>query len=396
MKICVFTGTRAEYGLLKPLMERIQIDASLQLSIIVSGAHLSERHGHTIDEIIEDGFTPDKLIPLPLDDDTSIGIAQATGEGIAEYAKALTEISPDLLLLLGDRYETFACATAAALTRIPIAHLHGGETTEGAVDEYLRHAITKMAHLHFTSCEQHRKRVIQLGEHPETVFNVGAIGVENIKTLQLLEKAELESDLNFSMDDNCLLATFHPVTLEEDDGTSQVEAFFSGMQIVMQETPTLRIILTGANADPGGSAIDALSDRFAKGNPDNVFTASSLGLLRYLSAMKHCAAVIGNSSSGILEAPSFGVPTVNIGNRQKGREQASSIFNCKPDAEAIATTLRHALSPSGRNVAKQTRSPYEKYGTSQRIIEEIKKRQPGVKKTFFDIPFRPSKNGHKE
>lgn len=384
MNICVFTGTRAEYGLLKPIMDRIRTDKDLTLSLIVSGSHLSARHGHTVDAILADGFTPDALIPLPLEDDTPLGTARALGVGVAEYASALERIKPDMLVLLGDRYETFACATAAALIQIPMAHLHGGETTEGAVDEFFRHAVTKMAHLHFASCEKHRQRIIQLGEHPDTVFDVGAMGVEIALSLPLLTRAELESAMGFAMGDRCLLTTFHPVTLG-DDGPEQVRQFFAGLETVLGQDREVTVILTGANADSGGSAIDAASARLAERHQGRVHATASLGQLRYLSAMKHCAAVVGNSSSGIIEVPSLGVPTVNVGSRQQGRERTASVLDCPAEAEAIARTIRLALTPSTRDIVKAAQNPYEKTGTSQRIVTEIKKRALGTAKSFHDI-----------
>lgn len=388
MNICVFTGTRAEYGLLKPLMDRISKDDDLNLSLVVSGAHLSKRHGHTVDTILEDGFMPDARIPLPFDDDSALDVVKITSAALEGIADALATISPDILLLLGDRYETFACAVAAAMLRIPVAHLHGGETTQGAMDEYFRHSITKMAHLHFTSCEKHRKRVIQMGEHPDTVFNVGAVGVEIAKSLDLPDKSDLESDMAFMMGSRCLLTTFHPVTLE-GDASSQAKEFFDGLSRVLDADTEVRVILTGANADPGGSLIDKAAAAFGQHDPERVHIVASLGQTRYLAAMKHCAAVVGNSSSGIIEAPSFGVPTVNVGNRQRGREQATSILNCEIDGTAIARTVLHALSPAGRAVVNHVRNPYEKYGTSRRVVGTLKATQPSLMKTFYDITFRP-------
>ncbi|BCS87543.1 UDP-N-acetylglucosamine 2-epimerase [Pseudodesulfovibrio sediminis] len=388
MKITVFTGTRAEYGLLLPLLKRIDAAPDTDLSILVSGSHLSERHGHTIDAILADGFTVSAQVKLPLDDDSRTGVATAMGEALSGCAQALADIQPDTLVLLGDRYECLACATAAALLHIPVAHIHGGEVTEGAIDDYFRHAITKMAHLHFTSCEPYRRRVIQLGENPNTVFNVGALGVENILTMPLMDKSALESDLDFTMGDTCLLTTFHPVTLE-GDGQAKLEAFFTGLANAMTANPTITTIVTGANADPGGSAIDARAAQLAQAFPERVLITPSLGLVRYLSAMKHCAAVLGNSSSGILEAPSFSVPTINVGTRQQGRIQARSILNCPTQAHAIAETIHKALSPSCREVVKQARNPYEKAGTSERILTVMKTTNAlNIAKSFYDINHR--------
>lgn len=391
MRICVFTGTRAEYGLLTPLLKRLQADSDVELTLLVTGTHLSERHGHTVDAIRDDGFAVGAEVPLPLGDDSRLGVALAMGEAVSGCARALDALVPDLLVLLGDRWECLACATAATLIGVPVAHIHGGETTEGAVDEQFRHAITKLSRLHFTSCEPYRRRVIQLGEAPETVFNVGALGVENIKTVPLMDRTALETDLGFNLGEKFLLVTYHPATLAKD-GAAETEGFFAGLETVLAENESLTAVITGANADPGGSLVDARAARLHAEFPDSTLVTPSLGLIRYLSAMHLCAAVAGNSSSGILEAPSFNVPTVNVGDRQKGRERAASVFDCAPDAEAVAHTLRHALSPQGANIAKQARNPYEKYGTSQRMLDTLKQGAAKGAKPFFNIDHRLPKD----
>jgi UDP-hydrolysing UDP-N-acetyl-D-glucosamine 2-epimerase len=391
VRICVFTGTRAEYGLLTPLLKRLEADTDVELFLLVSGSHLSERHGHTVDAIRADGFAIGAEAVLPLDDDSRLGVALAMGEAVSGCARALDVLAPDMLVLLGDRWECLACATAANLIGVPVAHIHGGETTEGAVDEQFRHAITKLSRLHFTSCEPYRRRVIQLGETPDTVFNVGALGVENVKTVALMDRVPLEADLGFSLGDKFLLVTYHPVTLAED-GATETEGFFAGLETVLAEDESLKAIITGANADPGGSLVDARAARLHDAFPERTLVSPSLGLVRYLSAMSLCAAVAGNSSSGILEAPSFNVPTVNAGDRQKGRERAASVFDCAPDADSVAQALRHALSPQGANIAKQARNPYEKYGTSQRMLDILKQGAPNGAKPFFDIDYRLSKD----
>ena len=390
MRICVFTGTRAEYGLLTPLLKRLQAESDVELSLLVTGTHLSERHGRTVDAIRADGFPIGAEVPLPLTDDAPLGVALAMGEAVSGCARALDVIAPDLLVLLGDRWECLACATAACLLGVPVAHIHGGETTEGAVDEQFRHAVTKMSRLHFTSCEAYRKRVIQLGEAPDTVFNVGALGVENVKTVEPMDKTDLETDLGLPLA-RCLLVTYHPVTLAED-GAAETEGFFAGLETVLAEDEGLTAVITGANADPGGSLVDARAAALHEKFPERTLITPSLGLVRYLSAMRHCAAVVGNSSSGILEAPSFNVPTVNVGDRQKGRVRADSVFDCAPGAEAVAEAIRHALSPQAAHIVKQTRNPYEKYGTSQRILDALKHGAPKGAKPFFDIDYRLSKD----
>lgn len=384
MTICVFTGTRAEYGLLVPLIRRIQDDPDTSLQLLVSGSHLSPRHGHTVDAIRLDGFTVDAEVSLPLDDDSPVGIASAMGKAVEGYTRALDSMKPDILVLLGDRYECFACSIAASLLNTPLAHIHGGEVTEGAVDDSYRHAITKMAQLHFTACEQYRQRVIQLGEQPDTVFSVGALGVENAETIPLISKAELESDLGFNIGEKCLLTTYHPVTRIRD-GREQLEECFAALRALLTEDQELTAIITGANADAGGSAIDALSAKLAKAFPRRIHISPSLGLVRYLSAMKYCGVVFGNSSSGILEAPSFAVPTVNIGDRQKGRIMAESVFNTPPNKSAIIETTLRALASRGTPIVKEVMNPYGKKQTSRLMLEILKTRPLSLKKRFFDV-----------
>lgn len=384
MNICVFTGTRADYGLLTPIMTRIQNAPELHLQVLVTGSHLSERHGMTVDAIKADGFPVSASVQLSLDEDSPVAVANASGEAVSGCAKALDSLAPDMLVLLGDRYECLACAIAAALLRIPVAHIHGGEKSEGAVDDYFRHAITKMAHLHFTSCEEYRQRVIQLGEHPASVFCVGAPGVENIKTIELMEKKALEASLGFTMGETCLLTTYHPVTLDPT-AEKTTGAVFVGFNKVMESNPNIRMIITGANADSGGAGINAMAARFKRLWADRVLVSPSLGLLRYLSAMKYCAAVVGNSSSGIIEAPSFHIPTVNIGDRQKGRFRADSVLDVIPQGDAVAEAIEQALG-SFQQIAKNAVNPYEGENTSQRIVEHIKNYPGGVMKSFYDLP----------
>lgn len=344
----------------------------------------------TVDIIAQDGFPISAQVQLQLDDDSPTGIANATGEAVSGCARALDSLQPDILVLLGDRYECLSCAIAASMLRIPVAHIHGGEKSEGAVDDFFRHAITKMAHLHFTSCEEYRQRVIQLGEHPDTVFCVGAPGVENIKTIPLLEKTALEQELGFIMGDACLLTTYHPVTLDAHNEKT-TGSVFVGFNKAMEANPEIRMILTGANADAGGAGIDAMAARFRKLWGDRVLISPSLGLLRYLSAMKHCAAVVGNSSSGIIETPSFHIPTINIGDRQKGRFRADSILDVEPTADAVCNAITQALGPFAQ-IAKNVTNPYEGTRTSERIVEQIKQYHGGVMKHFYDLPLKERNN----
>lgn len=385
MRIAVFTGTRAEYGLLRPVLERLRDAPDAELLLLVSGSHLSARHGHTVDEIRGHGFEPDAEITLDLDDDSPQGVARAAAQALAGCAEALGRLRPDRLLVLGDRYEALACAVAASLCRVPTAHIHGGEATRGAVDDQFRHALTKLAALHFTACEEYRRRVIQMGERPETVFNVGSLGVENALTLSLPERADLEAELEFSLGPEFVLVTFHPVTLDADPA-EQARSFFMGLALVLAERPELRAVITGANADAGGGAVDALAHELAGRFPGRILARPSLGQVRYLSAMRHCRCVAGNSSSGVIEAPSFGVPTVNVGSRQDGRIRAASVLDCPARAEAVAGALRRALSEKGRALARSATNPLRRDGTSRRIAELLISWRGGPEKVFHDFP----------
>lgn len=380
-KICVFTGTRAEYGLLRPVMRRVQKIPEFELQVMVSGAHLAAGFGHTVDDIVADGLPVSEQVEMLLDSDTPVAVATSMGVGLMGMSGALDRLRPDMLVILGDRYESMAAAIAASILRIPIAHIHGGETTEGAVDEALRHSITKMSHLHFTSTAEYRRRVVQLGEPPERVFNVGALGVENILTLELPDRAELEKELGFDLGEGHLLTTFHPVTLENETATVQFGELLRGLDAF----PERKIVFTKANADADGRVINAMIDDYVQASPKRCIASHSMGLRRYLGAMRLCGAVVGNSSSGILEAPSMGVPTVDIGDRQRGRVRAVSVFNCAPEAEAVAAAIRGALEGDWED----TVNPYEGQATSERIVEALGEALTvmDIKKRFFDVPF---------
>lgn len=387
-KICVVTGSRAEYGLLIPLLKRIQQDPHVTLQIVATAMHLSPEFGLTYRDIKADGFKIDKKIELLLSSDTAVGITKSMGLAFVGFADAFAELKPDILVLLGDRFETFCAAASGCVARVPIAHIHGGEITEGAIDDAFRHAITKMSHLHFTSTEEYRQRVIQLGENSDRVFNVGAIGIENIKNLPLLAKDKLEKDLGFNLGERYFLVTFHPVTLERDSAENQFKELLSALgQVILDSDDKVKILFTKANADTEGRIINQLIDDYVASQSDGSIAITSMGQLRYLSAMKHAAVVIGNSSSGIIEAPSFKVPTVNIGDRQKGRVHAKSVFNCEPESSAIRRGIETVLSPSFVDGLANMSNPYEGQRTSTEIVETIKriKLDNLIMKRFYDL-----------
>ena len=367
-KVCVVTGTRAEYGLLSRLMWLIRADHDLTLQIIATNMHLSPEFGLTYKEIEADGFTIDKKVPMHKLADTSNGIVKSMAVELSGIADAYEELRPDLIVLLGDRYEMLIAATAALVYKIPIAHIHGGEITEGAFDDAIRHAITKMSHLHFTSTEEYRRRVIQLGEQPDRVFNVGSLGVENIKKMTLMSKDEIEKSLGFELNKKTVIATYHPVTLTKGNNRIEMDEFLTALD----EEKNIRILFTMPNSDTGGEYISEKINEFVARNKERAIAFISLGVKRYLSAMSHVAAVIGNSSSGIIEAPSLGIPTLNIGDRQKGRVTCDSIISCYSDKDSIRKGLKKVLSEEMAEIAKKVRNPYEKENTAQSIFNVIK------------------------
>ena len=381
--ISILTATRAEYGLLKPIIAKLNIVEEFDVRIVATGAHLSPEFGLTYQEIEKDGFIIDEKIEILLSSDTPSSVSKSMGLAMISFADYFEKLNPDLLVVLGDRYETLAVATVAMNQRIPLAHLYGGEITEGAIDESIRHAITKLSYLHFTSTDEYRNRVIQLGEHPERVYTVGAIGIENILNEKLLLKEELENDLKISLSKPYAVVTFHPVTLENNSSEKQIKALLE----VCKKYKNLSFIFTKANADAEGRIINKFIDRYASENK-NISVFISLGMRRYLSALKYCSIVIGNSSSGLLEAPSFGIPTVNIGDRQKGRFQASSVINCKPMQESIRHALDLALSEDFQQKSKNTINPYGNGETSNKIVNVIKEYmindKINLKKKFYD------------
>lgn len=380
-KICVVTGTRAEYGLLYWLMKEIKADPDLQLQLVVTGMHLSPEFGLTYRTIEENGLTIDAKVEMLLSSDTPVGIAKSIGLGVIGFADALERLNPDIMVVLGDRYEILAAAQAALVARVPVAHIHGGETTEGAIDESIRHAITKMSHLHFVAAEPYRSRVIQLGEHPDTVFNVGALGIENIKRLQLLDKSQLEQSINFELGTTCFLVTYHPATL----GATAPQVAMQALLDALDHFPDARIVFTKPNSDTDGRVLGRMIDEYAHHNKGRVAVFTSMGQVRYLSALQFVDAVIGNSSSGIIEAPACNTPTVNIGDRQSGRLKADSIIDCLETVESIVAAINKALSPSFREIIKQGVSLYGYGESASEIKSHLKQANLSNTKRFYDL-----------
>lgn len=383
-KVCVVTGTRAEYGLLKPIIEKIYKSNDLELQLVVTGMHLSDEFGLTYHEIEEDGYPIHMKIDMHLDADTPVGITKSMGIALSGFADCFEADRPDIVVILGDRYEIFMAASAAMIARIPIAHIHGGEKTEGAVDEAIRHSVTKMSHLHFAATQMYRNRIIQLGENPSTVYNVGALGVENIRSVKMLNRKALEESLDFEFTDRTIMVTYHPVTLETMTAGKQ----FQNLLDVVDRHKELSVIFTKANSDTDGRIINRMIDEFTAGNSARCKAYTSLGQVRYLSTLQFCTAVMGNSSSGIIEVPSFHIPTINIGDRQKGRVCAESVVNCGNGVEEIEDALQKALSSEFRNSIADVINPYEKAETSSaiiKILQDALDKGIDLKKTFYDL-----------
>lgn len=379
-KICVITGSRAEYGLLSGLMRAIKEDESLELQIIATNMHLSPEFGLTYKEIERDGFFINKKVEMLLSSDTANATTKSVGLATIGFADAYEDLKPDMIVVLGDRYEILAAVSAALFYKIPVAHLHGGEITEGAYDDCIRHAITKMSHLHFTSTEEYRQRVIQLGENPKRVFNVGAPGIENIKKVPLMDKKELESTLDgFTFNDKTILITYHPVTLENSTAEEQIQNLLSALN----EYPDIKIIFTLPNSDTDGRVIIRLINEYVSMHQEKAIAYPSLGLKRYLSALQFVKAVVGNSSSGIIEVPSFGIPTLNIGDRQKGRIAADSVINCGTSKKEILEGLDKVLNSE----PKKIHNPYEGKNTTVDILHVLKNfpLENLIQKTFYTL-----------
>jgi GDP/UDP-N,N'-diacetylbacillosamine 2-epimerase (hydrolysing) len=382
IKICIVSGTRAEYGLLYWLMKEIEADSELDLQLIATGMHLSPEFGLTYKEIEKD-FKIDKKIEMLLSSDTPVGISKSMGLAQISFAEAYEELKPNLIIVLGDRYEIFSAASAAMIARIPIVHLSGGETTEGAFDEAIRHSITKMSHIHFTGTEEYRNRVIQLGEQPSKVFNVGGMGIENIKRLKLLSKEEFEKSINFKLNKKNILLTFHPVTLENATAKEQ----FKELIDAIDELDNTTIIFTKANSDTYGRVINQMIDEYVVKNSHKSISFISLGQLRYLSALQFVDVMIGNSSSGLAEAPTFKIGTINIGDRQKGRVRANSVIDCISNKKSILEAFIKLYSKEFQDALLYVQNPYGDGCTSKKIIEEIKKVDLNniLKKSFYNI-----------
>lgn len=382
-KICIVTGSRAEYGLLRPVIEGVQADPALTLQLVVTGMHLSAEFGSTWREIEADGVPIAAKVEMLLGSDTAVGVTKSTGLGLIGFADTFATLEPDIVLLLGDRFEILAAATAALLAAIPLAHLHGGETTEGAFDEGIRHAITKMAHLHFVAAKPYRNRVIQLGEAPERVFEVGGLGVDAIHRVEFMSRAELAHDLGIRFGPRSLLVTFHPVTLEPGAAEAQLGALLDTLDLCEPDTT---LIFTMPNADTGGRALMDLVEQYVADRP-NAYAFTSLGQRRYLSLLREVDGVVGNSSSGLAEAPSFGIGTVNIGDRQAGRLKANSVIDCAPTSVGIAGALRQLRDPQFVAMLADTVNPYGTGGAGAVIIEVLRSvpLEGLLKKRFHDL-----------
>lgn len=381
-KICFVTGTRAEYGLLSRLMRLVKEDKDLRLQVIATNMHLMPEYGETYKEIEKDGFTIDKKVYMHKPSDDAHGIISSMAEEMQGMNDALSELKPDILVLLGDRYEILVAAQVALIHRIPIAHIHGGEVTEGAFDDAIRHSVTKMSSLHFTSCEEYRHRVIQMGEQPSRVFDVGSLGVENIKAVPLMTKDELEASLDFKIDKQTILVTYHPVTLGGDP-TKDIREFLDALD----QFKELKVIFTMPNSDTGRDAIALAVENYVEKHSNRAKAYTSLGLKRYLSTLQFVKAAVGNSSSGIIEVPSFGIPTLNIGDRQKGRLASKSVVNCGTSKDEVIAGLKLCLSEEMQKAAKTYENPYAKPDTANLIYQELKNVVlVGLNlKTFYDL-----------
>jgi len=384
--ICVVTGSRAEYGLLSPILKELQNDHDVELQLVVTGMHLAPEFGLTVEAIKNDGYPITEKVEMQLSSDTPSAITKSMGLGLIGFSDVFRRLRPDIVVILGDRYEMLVVAQAAMLATIPIAHIHGGESTQGAIDEAIRHSITKMSHIHFTATEVYRRRVMQLGENPERVYNLGAIGLDNIAKLNLLNKPELEESLRFRLGQVNFLVTYHPTTL----GTQSSRELIGQLLIALDEFPEARILFTMPNSDADGRIIAKLIDEYVAARAERTASFVSLGQLRYLSALRIVDAVIGNSSSGIIEAPALGTPTVNIGTRQSGRVKGPTVIDCDTNCASIVTAIRKALSPDFRAETLGEASLYGTGNVAPRMKEILKNVQlEGIlHKAFYDLEVR--------
>lgn len=380
-RICVFTGSRAEYGLLFWLMKDIQASPRLELQVIVSGMHLSPEFGETWKQVEQDGFPIDAKVEMLLSSDTPVGVVKSMGVGTIGFADALARLRPDMLVVLGDRFEALSVVQAALVMRIPVAHLHGGEISQGAYDDAIRHAITKMASLHFTAAEPYRRRVVQMGEAPEAVFNVGALGLDHVKRSSRMSLAEVSSSLGFELRKPYLLVTYHPVTAGEEDPA----ATYAALLAALEDFPDHQVVLTYPNADNGGRTIIPLLEDHARTRSGRVKAVPSLGFRRYLSVLSQAAAVVGNSSSGIIEAPAFHIPTVDIGVRQRGRLAADSVLHCAPHREAISGAIAAALSPQFAAKCRTAANPYGSGEAAAHIVRVLESHPWEFSTRFHDL-----------
>lgn len=384
-KIAVFTGTRAEYGLLYWIINALHESTTTELQLLVGGMHLSPEFGYTVTQIEKDGFHITERLEFLLSSDSPIAVSKSMGLAIMCASEAFERHTPDLLVILGDRFESMAVAQAAMISRIPIAHIHGGETTEGLIDEAVRHSITKMSHLHFTATEDYRRRVIQLGEHPERVFNTGAPGIDSIIKLPLLSKADLSESVSFDLDKPYFVITYHPVTLEKGGGALSLVYLLEALD----QHPEYKAIISYPNADTDGRQLIKILDEYQNSNPTRILLVRSLGQLKYLSALKHCVAVLGNSSSGLIEAPTFGVPTLNIGNRQKGRLCGETVISCGETKEEICEGIKQILDPEFQKHCRLTTNPYGIGNASEKIVDKLISFpiENLIEKSFYDMDF---------
>lgn len=381
-RICVITATRAEYGLLSSVIKRIQEDPECELQLIATGTHLEEKFGMTYREIEMDGIEIARKIVI-YQGNEDVQVLQTMSMAVSQIGKALIELNPQIVVLLGDRYELLPIASACVVLRTPIAHISGGEISEGAYDEYIRHAVSKLSYIHFTSTEAFRRRVIQLGEAPQRVYNVGDLGIENIQNLKMLTKEQLENELGIHIGDKMLQVTFHPTTLD-DDSVQQFEHLLAALD----ERPEFQVVFTRPNADSGSSALNRMIDELVEKNAKRYYAFASLGYTRFLSLVSYCVAIAGNSSSGVVEVPSLRVGTINIGNRQKGRICAESVIHCRPEKGEIIAALDKVCSADYKEKLQHIKSPYDSNGTSAKIVNQIKlclDNYSGMYKKFHDI-----------